>query len=435
MDISAFYQKFKMPLIITGGVVLVGLLVWLLWLIFFKPATLLVSQPPLTPDADLSGGLKPSETGSPTTIILDQNGQPIGLTPDTGLPVLDDLPQIDSQGSIFNVSDVALGGLTKITPIIPQNSYQPPAIVGNSVRYYDATQQRFIERQSDGSTQRLSEDRFPSAEKVVWSKNGDKAVLEFPDGFNIIYDFKTKQQVTLPKEAEGFSFSPNSQQLAYKMQTNDFWQNWLRISSTDGERVVQTEHLGDNGKLVQVDWSPSNQVVAMYTKGETLDTQKIYPLGQHQENLPSLRVAGRGFESEWDNTGDRLLYSVRNESTDHNPRLWITEARSDTMGENNIPLNIQTWAHKCTFTPNDERVICAVPKELPLGAGLFPELAADVEEDFYSIDIFTGQSTFLATPAAIPPGFKATDLTLSEDGALLVFRDESRGGIYEMRLR
>lgn len=434
MNLRGVFEKYRLAILITGGVLLIGLIAWLLWLIFFKPTPPPIQLPPAPQDGDVIG-LQPSSDGSSAAIVVDANGNPIGLVPELKGSTLENLDLIRSRGSVFNVSDIALGGLTKVTPVIPQNSYQPPALVGNNVRYYDATQQRFVEKLNDGTSRLLAEDRFPQAEKVVWAKNGDKAVLEFPDGFNIIYDFNTGQQVTLPKEAEGFSFSPNSQQLAYKMQTNDFWQNWLRISSSDGERVVQTEHLGDNGRLVQVDWSPSNQVVAMYTKGDTFDTQKIYPLGQHQENLPSLRVAGRGFESEWDNTGDRLLYSVRNESTDHNPRLWITEARSDTMGENNVPLGIQTWAHKCTFTPNDERVVCAVPKELPVGSGLFPELAANVEEDFYSIDIFTGQSTFLATPAGIPPGFKATDLTISEDGSLLVFRDESTGGIYEMRLR
>ncbi len=420
--------------IIAGGILMVVMILLGLWFVFFKGEETVV----VIPESSLreQGTLTPAQTGQGGRVTQGGVADPSMLPTDTGSQSggLSDLPQIGEEGA-NTASTVAQGGYTAITPTTPSGSFQNISISGDgSVRYYDQTKGQFVEVGLNQKTTYLSQDAFPSAKQVVWSQSGDKAVVEFPDGYNIIYDFANEKQVTLPKEAEGFSFSPSSQEVAYKMMTTDFWQNWLAISSTDGESIQNVEHLGDNGALVRVDWSPNNQVIAFYTKGETADTQKIYPLGKNQENLPALRVAGRGFEEVWAPTGDKLLYSVRSENTNHNPTLWITDARPETMGENNVPLYVQTWAEKCVFKSNGESVICAVPQELPQGSGLFPELAAKIQEDFYEIDIYTGKTTLLAKPVGAPPGFKAADLHLSADGSTLVFRDSTLGGVYQMRL-
>ncbi|OGY70145.1 MAG: hypothetical protein A2986_03515 [Candidatus Jacksonbacteria bacterium RIFCSPLOWO2_01_FULL_44_13] len=424
-------------IIISVGVMGIFVIILGIWLVFFNSGrdqgANVLAPVPSKPSLE---GLPQAGLQDGTSGTVQQSQSQGGLAVSGTRGSISDLPQLGDEGAqIGNVSDVAQGGYTAITPTTPSGSFQNIAISGDgSVRYYDQSKGQFVEVSLDQKTQYLSQDAFPSAKQVVWSQSGDKAVVEFPDGYNIIYDFAHDKQVTLPKEAEGFSFSPSSQEVAYKMMTTDFWQNWLAVSSTDGESIQNVEHLGDNGVLVRVDWSPNNQVIAFYTKGETGDTQKIYPLGKNQENLPALRVAGRGFEEVWAPTGDKLLYSVRSETTNHNPTLWITDARPETMGENNVPLYVQTWAEKCVFRSNGESVICAVPQELPQGSGLFPELAKKIPEDFYEIDIFTGKTTLLAKPVGAPPGLKATDLHISSDGKDLIFRDSTLGGVYRMGL-
>src|SRR3989338_7821465 len=222
-----------------------------LWFVFFRsgedgsivPSDVPVGeQGTLTPAGTGQGG-KVTQGGVADSSILPTNT-------DSQSGGLSDLPQIGDEGS-STASTVAEGRYTAITPTTPSGSFQNISIGGDgSVRYYDQSKGQFVEVGLNQKTTYLSQDAFPSAKQVVWSQSGDKAVVEFPDGYNIIYDFANEKQVTLPKEAEGFSFSPSSQEVAYKMMTTDFWQNWLAVSSTDGESIQNVEHLGDNGVLV-----------------------------------------------------------------------------------------------------------------------------------------------------------------------------------------
>jgi len=76
---------------------------------------------------------------------------------------------------------------------------------------------------------------------------------------------------------------------------------------------------------------------------------------------------------------------------------------------------------------------CAVPKGLPRGAGLYPDIADSYNDNFYSVNLNTGAKTLIANPIGEQFGYSADNLFVSDDGHWLYFTDQS-GNLQSMRL-
>ena len=111
----------------------------------------------------------------------------------------------------------------------------------------------------------------------------------------------------------------------------------------------------------------------------------------------------------------------------------MVEAARGKSGENREQLGLQTWADKCTIARDNNTTYCAVPRELPEGAGIVREVAKDVPDDFYRLDLRTGTKTFIASPAG--DDVTAANLTLSQDGQNLFFTDTKTGTLKKMQLK
>ncbi|MDD5749668.1 MAG: hypothetical protein PHO91_02685 [Patescibacteria group bacterium] len=331
------------------------------------------------------------------------------------------------------VSPVASGGLTEVKEVV-NNTVKGLLPTSAGLQYYDADKQQFFRLDENGNLVSLSDRKFFQVEKVTWDNYGDKAILEYPDGMKILYDFRTQKQVTLPRELENFSFNSSGTQIAAKWQGQSADYNWLIVANEDGSGMRLVEPLGENAHTVQVGFSPDNQVVALHSKATGLDAQEVYPLGMRGENFKSFAVSGAGFTSSWSPQGNSLLYSVYNEQNNYNPNLWITKGNTSQLGDLKVSLNLATWPEKCTFA-GENNLYCAVPQGLPRGAGLFPEIAHDYPDNFYSVNLTSGQRTMLASPVGARGGYSAYNLFLSADGSLLYFTDAKTGTLQSIRLR
>ncbi len=339
-------------------------------------------------------------------------------------------------GALPNISPIAQGGLTLARPVVETSGNY--TVVGNDLRYYDPITGQFYTVSRDGKTKTLLTDKkFSGAESVTWANDGSKAVLAFPDGAKIIYDFAKQQQFSMPNETEGFSFSPEGNSLAFKFLGRDESDRWLAVANSDGSQAQFVEPIGDKVQFVTPQWSPNRQVVATYASSASGSQQEVIFLGAHSENYPSALLAGRGFQGQWTPDGNSILYTVRSAETLDNPTLWIMDGRTDSLGQRQINLGVQTFMDKCAFDPSGISVVCGVPKYLPQGAGRFPELARDIPDDFYRIDLRTGGRDLIASPtdAAGSASYNATDVRVSEDGAYLYFRDRITNRLHEIRLQ
>ncbi|HLD18205.1 MAG TPA: hypothetical protein VJB99_04000 [Patescibacteria group bacterium] len=332
-------------------------------------------------------------------------------------------------------SEIAEGGLTK-TQTLTASSVQASSSSadGNGMNYYDPADGRFYAVKADGTVTSLSDRSFPAVQSVAWNKEKAKAVLEFPDGSNVVYDFETEHQVTLPSHWQAFSFSPVSDDLFAKNMGVDPGNRSLIVSNPDGSQVKSIQDLGENAGRVFIRPSPNRQIVAFSDTGDVqsgLGRKMILPIGMNHENLKGLIVEGVDFRSVWNPSGSLLLYSVAGETSDYRPQLWTVNGTPNRLGEERRSLNVFTWADKCTFA-GPTTVYCAVPQALPSGSGIQPAVAASLPDDVYKIDLTSGRLSLVARPA---DGASIMGLVLSQDGTSLFFTNALTGRLERLKLK
>ncbi len=343
-------------------------------------------------------------------------------------------------GQLFDpskVSKVANGGLTEV------NKVTNDPVIGltknnNGVSFYDQTKQQFFKINSNGQVELLSDKLFYGVSGVTWSNTGEKAIIEYPDGANVLYNFKDKKQTTIPQEMQEFSFSKQGDAIAAKWfsdaSQNDPDNNWIVAAKDDGSSLALVEKLGDKSYSTQIAISPDNQVAALHQKSIDNLRQMVYPIGFNGENLQAFEVAGSGFMSQWSPNGNSLVYSVYNTQTDYLPNLWVTSGKTGEMGELKVSLNLNTWPDKCTYT-DESTMFCAVPQGLPRGAGIYPEISYQYPDNFYRIDLSSGVKTLLASPVGSEGAYSGYNLTVSADGTMLYFTDRNSGILQSIRLK
>lgn len=404
----------KKILIFIGLVLITIGIGYAMYSLFFKvPEEVIELPPPVEEPLPPVVGLPPAEVAPPPTI------PPITEIPGIILPP--------------GVSAVADGGVTLVTPVVPVPTVGASVSTSGNLNYYNSADQRFYRLRTDGTIKLLSSKQFFNVDDATFDPAGNKAIVEYPDGSNILYDFTSDTQVTLPRHWEDFGFNPTGDQLISKSIGVDPSNRFLVVSNPDGSNARAIQDLGDNADKVDASWSPNNQIVGIARTGNNLgsDRQEIFFIGQNQENFKSLVVQGLGFRSQWTPKGDKLLYSTTSSLTDYKPSLWLVDASGNDIGRNREHLNINTWADKCTFTDNNT-VYCAVPTELPRGAGLQPAVADNIPDELYRIDLSTG----LRTRIAIPEGSHTIEtIMLTPDEDKLFFVDKGTGILNMIELK
>jgi hypothetical protein len=370
---------------------------FLLYRFFFADTAPSGPAPSETPTVP-GGGLPTAGEGVPTT--------PVVTGPD-GLPVAPATPTAPTVPTAPTIGEAEPIG-------VPGTVASVPTVTGAGLTYYNVGDDRFYRVDGRGDAVRLSERSFPSVTAATWSDAGDKAVLEFPDGSKIVYDFTAETQVTVPKHWEDFDFSSDGATIVGKSIGLDPANRWLISFAADGSSTRLIEPLGENADKVTVSVSPDASIVAFSDTGDPVgfDTRDLLPIGQNQENLAALRVEGFDFTPQWSPAGSRLLYSTAAAVDDYLPSLWVVRADGTSVGAGRTKIAVRTWADKCTFS-GESALYCAAPRELPAGAGLQRDIADGTPDRLLRIDLTTGSARDI-TPRGFDASVKA--MTISEDG-------------------
>ncbi|MFH1430333.1 MAG: hypothetical protein ABIG71_02275 [Candidatus Uhrbacteria bacterium] len=385
-----------------------------LYFVFFRAPTIAPPAPAINlvpinaPTIPTTGVLVPSAVGTPPSTA------PSVPAPSAPIPT------------------VAQGDRTK-TRALTNAPAQFVSVSTGRPRYYDSATDQFYEVRSDGTRAPLSEQRFPSAQSIAWAPNGNAAIVEFPDGANVVYDFVSGAQTTLPSHWTEFSFSPDSSRIAGLSMALDRENRYLFEAQVDGNGFQAIEPLGSNADKVEVSWSPNNQVIAFSRTGNTIGDgrQQILAIGRNHENFPGLVVEGTDFRPLWSPSGEQIIYSAVHFSNDYKPELWVVDGSGDRIGANRRRLNVDTWATKCTFGSATE-LYCAVPDSLERGYGFEPTLADTIPDSIQLIDLTTGTRSMIGRPET---DTSIATLSIAPDGSTLYFTAKNNGRLYEMRLR
>jgi hypothetical protein len=328
---------------------------------------------------------------------------------------------------------LATGGTADIPAMETQPALGASLSQDNEVNFYNVSDGKFYKINEDGTIETLSDKVFYNVANVTWSPNFDEAILEYPDGSNILYNFETQKQATLPKHWQEFDFSPDGKKIAAKSMGMDTENRWLVVANPDGTEAQIIEQLGDKAGLIQVSWAPHGQIIAFAKNYEdlALSEQEILFIGLKGENFKSITVPGMKFEGKWSPGGSKLLYSATSQASNYLPLLWIVDADLSNIGANRRSLGVNTWAEKCVFA--DENILyCAIPKNLPRGAGLEPDMAKNSADSIWKINLSTGQRTVVVVPSA---SMNIFSLSLSQDQNYLYFVDKITSTVRKIKLK
>lgn len=403
-------------------VISLGLLVGIFWLVFLRSA-----GPEELPEGGVvipGGALPGTELGGGTLV-----------GPGGTLPGTEGIPTGELGAGEAGISDIASGSLTQVKSLVDEE-VKEVNLSTSGFNFLSGEDDKFYRLLSTGGKVQLTEEEFPYVESVSWSADGNKVILEYPDGANIVYDFTQNKKVTLPQGLEDPAFDNSSKNIAYKYIGATEEDNWLVVSDVANTEAKAIEPIGDQGNKVQVSWSPNNQIVALYHDPVGLSREEVIFIGLNDENFRSLIVEGSNFEGKWSPDGSKILYDVIHPDNNYNPVLWIVDGAINSIGNNNFNLGLSTWIDKCVFA-SATKVYCAVPVGLPQGAGLYPDLVNDKPDVFYEINLKSGISKLIAYPVFSEDldEFQVKKLFISEDGSRLYFWDNWTGKLYDMRLR
>lgn len=304
---------------------------------------------------------------------------------------------------------------------------------GKGARFYNPEDGRFYRINADGTVTMLGDKQFFNVDQVSWGKRSDEAILEFPDGTNIYYDFVEKKQVTLPKHWEDFDFAPQDDKIVSKSVGLDPDNRYLITANPDGTEARAIEPLSEEADRAHVSWSPNAQIIAY---GESFNPvgnnqQEIIMVGQNHENFKSLITPGRGFTPNWSPSGKQLLFSTYNVDSNFKPTLWIVSGDPATMGSGRRTFSLNTWADKCTWAGETD-VYCGVPQNLPDDAGFSRADFATLPDDVYHIDLKTGVASKLPLPDT---GLTVRSPVVTGDQGKLIFSDAQSGKLYSYDLK
>lgn len=329
------------------------------------------------------------------------------------------------------VADVAQGGVTA-TNVLTTGAVVSPTATSSGVAYYDPADGRFYTINTDGDVTRLGDVQFPNAEDVVFSTSADQVAIEFPDGSNVIYDFQTANQVTLPSHWEEFAFSGDGSSVVSKSIGTDESNRALVVSSTDGSQTTVIAALGDNDDLVDVSVSPNGTVLGFSHTGggrSSFGENNIYLLGPDGEATGVLFVNGSNFSNIWSPDGTNLIYSVADGGDNYKPSLWYADARGDRAGESRIKIDLKTVSSKCVFAL-ESVAYCSAQEDVPTGSGNIPSLLLG-PDNLYKINLSSGNVTLIAEPENETV---MNNLSISDDGANLFYTDAG-GRLGTIRLK
>ncbi len=409
------YKKIFLAIIFVLAVVLIG---FSLYFVFFKSRQ--VPSPPQTQTPTSTPGLPHAEEGQGQITEPGEGGK---------IPSNQEAQETEQEQK--DQEEVPTKPSGRVTQVSNSETLNPVlSLDENGVQFYNKDDGKFYRVDKDGNMEILSDKVFNNVDNISWAPTKDKAVIEYPDGSNVVYNFNTQKQVTLPKHWEDFNFSSNGNHLVFKSIGRSPENRWLAISDDKGAKTKAIEEIGENADKVYPSWSPNNQMIAMYTQGIDFNRQEVYFIGKHDENFKSTTIPGRDFEPKWSKTGDHLLYSVYSKRNDLKPQLWTVNATPKNMGAGRKSLDVNTWAHKCTFSSNNE-IYCGVPRNLPKASGLFKQKAKAASDDIYKINTKTGQKELLAN---LEGNFNMTNLNVTANKENLYFTDKNTNKIHQVDL-
>ena len=327
----------------------------------------------------------------------------------------------------------------QVQPKIKAISSEPvfsPTITSDKTKviYYLRSNANVLQSNFDGLNQsQVSAVSLDNLAKVLWSPDKSKVITIFQDNLEnvskYLYDYTTGKSSPLNRYLNFIAWSPDSKKIAYQYENDLTGDNNISTSNPDGSKF--TTLLNTRMQNLIVEW-PQGSDIFLREKPSGITVSSLYSLNTNSKAFNTIISNVYGLSIKWSIKGDEILYS----KTDSNGKnIGIYTANRN--GTNEKSANISTLAEKCTWSQDIRYIYCAIPTNIQ-DAKLLPDdfyKGTFIGDDqFYKINIGTGEKTNILEGETINGTYDATELFLSPNEDYLMFINKGDGLLYSIKL-
>ena len=282
---------------------------------------------------------------------------------------------------------------------------------------------------------------IPQVYDAYFGNNGSSVVMRYLQTYS---DTIETFMGTLPKESLGADTIANNQ-ITGSLLPNDIKSISLSPDNSSmfylfdsGDNMIGTTLNFTTNKKVQIFDSPFTEWASVWgnSKTITLTTKPAYgvpgyayQMDQNGKNFNQVLGGVNGLTTLASPDGKLILYG----DDGLNLNIYNTSTNTSTL------IGVKTLPEKCVWSSDSATIYCAVPKNIPMNQ--YPDAwyqgEVSFDDQFWQIDVATGNTTMLVDPITIPGGQEIDGIKLAVDSGenYLFFVNKKDSYLWEFSLK
>lgn len=312
---------------------------------------------------------------------------------------------------LIQLTDVSVAGIKNVS--------------NGRVRYIERGTGHLYEISGDGEDKiRISNTTIPKVFDVMWSRDGDMAILSYLENdisakyFSAIFSGTSTEGVFLPELSIPWEYAPHKDRFLYTAKIDDNYS----IIAADPDNSNQIEVYSTPFADFIVKW-PTDNIISLATRPSHYANGYLYKIDLSGGVFDKIIGGIRGMQALWSPDGENILISDNN----------ITSQIISNDGKflNNGP---NTLASKCVWSATTTQSImyCGISENIP--NGLYPDDwykgKISFEDKIYKINANTGDINIIIDEWT----FDIDEITIDENDEYLYFRDKKDGTLWGLKL-